>query len=164
ETGYIELRKEPIDLYPFINRVARKFNAVAKEKEITLTVSVTEDIGEYDLDPDRVEQVLTNIMDNSMRHTPSDGTVFLRGRSDDYGVYIEIEDTGSGIPEEDLPYVFERFYKADKARTRGNAGTGLGLAIVKNIIDAHGGDISVYSKYGRGTTFFIFLPRNREEN
>ncbi|MFP3720147.1 ATP-binding protein [Niallia circulans] len=164
ETGYLELRKETIDLYPYINRVARKFNALAKEKEITFTVSISDDIGEYELDPDRIEQVLTNIMDNSMRHTPSGGTVFLRGRSDDYGVYLEVEDTGSGIPEEDLPYVFERFYKADKARTRGNAGTGLGLAIVKNIIDSHGGDISVYSKYGRGTTFFIFLPRNKEEN
>jgi two-component system, OmpR family, sensor histidine kinase ResE len=164
ETGYLELRKEAIDLYPFINRVARKFNAIAKEKEITFTVSISEDMGEYELDPDRIEQVLTNIMDNSMRHTPSGGTVFLRGRSDDYGVYLEVEDTGSGIPEEDLPYIFERFYKADKARTRGNAGTGLGLAIVKNIIDSHGGDISVYSKYGRGTTFFIFLPRNKEEN
>ncbi|MER2058203.1 MAG: ATP-binding protein [Niallia sp.] len=164
ETGYLELRKEPMDLYTFFNRVARKFKAIAKEKEILFTISISEDIGEYELDPDRIEQVLTNIMDNSMRHTPSGGNVSLRSRSDDYGVYIEVEDTGAGIPEEDLPYVFERFYKADKARTRGNAGTGLGLAIVKNIIDAHGGDISVYSKYGRGTTFFIFLPRNKEEN
>ncbi|MEQ2467846.1 MULTISPECIES: ATP-binding protein [Bacillaceae] len=164
ETGYLELRKEQVDLNSFINRVARKFKTIAKEKEIVFTVFISEDIGEYELDPDRIEQVLTNIMDNSLRHTPSEGTVSLRARSDDYGVYIEVEDTGAGIPEEDLPYVFERFYKADKARTRGNAGTGLGLAIVKNIIDAHGGDISVYSKYGRGTTFFIFLPRNKEEN
>lgn len=164
ETGYLELRKEPINLYTFINRVARKFKTIAKEKEILFTVSISEDIGEYELDPDRIEQVLTNIMDNSMRHTPGEGNVSLRSRSDDYGVYIEVEDTGAGIPEEDLPYVFERFYKADKARTRGNSGTGLGLAIVKNIIDAHGGDISVYSKYTRRTTFFIFLPRNKEEN
>ena len=72
---------------------------------------------------------------------------------------MEVSDSGSGIPEEDLPFVFERFYKADKARTRGRAGTGLGLAIVKNIIDAHRGHISVQSKIGQGTTFSFLLPR-----
>ena len=72
---------------------------------------------------------------------------------------MEVSDSGSGIPEEDLPFVFERFYKADKARTRGRAGTGLGLAIAKNIIDAHRGHISVQSKIGQGTTFTFLLPR-----
>jgi two-component system, OmpR family, sensor histidine kinase ResE len=70
-----------------------------------------------------------------------------------------VSDSGSGIPEEDLPFFFERFYKADKARTRGRAGTGLGLAIAKNIIDAHRGHISVQSKIGQGTTFTFLLPR-----
>ncbi len=71
-----------------------------------------------------------------------------------------MKDSGSGIPEEDLPFVFERFYKADKARTRGRSGTGLGLAIAKNIIEAHKGHITVQSKTGHGTTFSIFIPRN----
>jgi two-component system sensor histidine kinase ResE len=74
---------------------------------------------------------------------------------------MEVKDSGSGIPEEDLPFVFERFYKADKARTRGRAGTGLGLAIAKNIIDAHRGTISVKSKLGLGTTFSFLLPRKK---
>ena len=73
---------------------------------------------------------------------------------------MEVKDSGSGIPEEDLPFVFERFYKADKARTRGRAGTGLGLAIAKNIIDAHHGHISVQSKLGQGTTFSFFFLEN----
>ena len=80
-------------------------------------------------------------------------------KSDDFGIKVEVSDSGSGIPEEDLPFVFERFYKADKARTRGRAGTGFGLAIVKNIIDAHRGHISVQSKIGQGTTFSFLLPR-----
>jgi two-component system sensor histidine kinase ResE len=73
-------------------------------------------------------------------------------------VRIDIQDSGTGIPEEDLPFVFERFYKADKARTRGSSGTGIGLSIVKNLIEAHGGSVSVQSREGQGTTFSMILP------
>lgn len=162
EAGHLDIKREEVEVSSFINRVTRKFNALAKEKEVHFDVSVTGESIRFEMDVDRMEQVLTNIMDNSIRHTNKGGSVFVRSKTDKYGVHIEIEDTGSGIPEEDLPYVFERFYKADKARTRGNSGTGLGLAIAKHIIDAHHGEISVHSKVGRGTTFFIFLPRNNE--
>jgi len=162
EAGHLDIKREEVEVSSFINRVNRKFNALAKEKEVHFDVSVTGESIKFEMDVDRMEQVLTNIMDNSIRHTNKGGSVFVRSKTDKYGVHIEIEDTGSGIPEEDLPYVFERFYKADKARTRGNSGTGLGLAIAKHIIDAHHGEISVHSKVGRGTTFFIFLPRNNE--
>ena len=80
-------------------------------------------------------------------------------RSDERGIFIEVKDSGSGIPEEDLPFVFERFYKADKARTRGKSGTGLGLAIAKNIVEAHHGVLTVQSKQGQGTTFSFLIPR-----
>jgi two-component system sensor histidine kinase ResE len=104
-----------------------------------------------------MEQVLTNLIDNALRHTPSKGSVTIRARGDKT-LLLEISDTGSGIPQEDLPFVFERFYKADKARTRGRVGgTGLGLAIAKNLVEAHGGTISVQSKVGEGTTFTIAL-------
>jgi two-component system sensor histidine kinase ResE len=82
----------------------------------------------------------------------------VKVRSNEYGVKFDVIDTGSGIPEEDLPYVFERFYKTDKARTRARGGTGLGLAIAKNIVDAHKGQISVHSKIDEGTTFSFFIP------
>jgi two-component system sensor histidine kinase ResE len=111
-------------------------------------------------DPDRIEQVMTNLIDNAIRHTPEKGVVKVTEHSDERGLFIEVKDSGSGIPEEDLPFVFERFYKADKARTRGRSGTGLGLAIAKNIIEAHKGHITVQSKLGQGTTFSIFIPRN----
>ena len=109
-------------------------------------------------DPDRIEQVLTNLIDNAIRHTPNGGSVMITKQMDERGLYLAVEDTGSGIPEEDLPFVFERFYKADKARTRGKSGTGLGLAIAKNIVEAHGGFITVQSKLGQGTIFSFLIP------
>ncbi len=110
------------------------------------------------MDPDRIEQVLTNLIDNAIRHTAENGCVTVTQTRNAAGITIKVSDNGSGIPEEDLPFVFERFYKADKARTRGKAGTGLGLAIVKNIVDAHKGEITVQSIVDVGTTFIIFLP------
>jgi two-component system sensor histidine kinase ResE len=114
-------------------------------------------------DPDRIEQVLTNLIDNAIRHTPIGGTVQLNVASEEKGIIVEVTDSGSGISEEDLPFVFERFYKADKARTRSRAGTGLGLAIAKNIIEAHRGYLSVQSKIGQGTTFTFMIPRKTEK-
>lgn len=110
------------------------------------------------MDPDRIEQVLTNLIDNAIRHTDQNGTVKIIAEQNGGGVTIHVQDSGTGIPEEDLPFVFERFYKADKARTRGRSGTGLGLAIAKNIVEAHKGTISVHSKLHEGTTFTFHLP------
>ncbi|MGD8189152.1 ATP-binding protein [Brevibacillus ginsengisoli] len=157
EAGHIELYKDTIVLRPYLERIHRKFASLAKERGVNLELSYQTQRNDFDIDSDRIEQVLTNLIDNAMRHTPAGGTVTIRVKGDD-PLYLEISDTGSGIPQEDLPFVFERFYKADKARTRGRAGTGLGLAIAKNIVDAHEGTITVHSKQGEGTTFTISLP------
>ncbi|MGJ7919941.1 ATP-binding protein [Neobacillus sp. LXY-4] len=162
EAGHIQLTVEKIEFKPYIHRITRKFQGLAKDKDITLTVEMKNDEEVFYFDPDRIEQVLTNLIDNAIRHTPSGGSVTVIEKSDERGCFIEVCDTGSGIPDEDIPFVFERFYKADKARTRGISGTGLGLAIAKNIINAHKGHISVQSKQGYGTTFSVFLPRNIE--
>lgn len=159
EAGHIQLTKEIVNLSTFMNRIIHKFQGLAKEHSIQISSEVGSDIPDLSFDPDRIEQVLTNLIDNAIRHTPGEGSVMLRVNENDFGVKVEVTDSGSGIPEEDLPFVFERFYKADKARTRGRAGTGLGLAIAKNIIDAHHGHISVQSKMGHGTTFTFSLPR-----
>ncbi len=159
EAGHIQLTIEEVNLNTFINRIIHKFQGLVKENEIYLTADIDSGISSVAFDPDRIEQVLTNLIDNAIRHTPKGGTVELISISEDKGIRMEVKDSGSGIPEDDLPFVFERFYKADKARTRGRAGTGLGLAIAKNIIDAHRGHISVQSKLGQGTTFSFFLPR-----
>ncbi|MFC4302745.1 HAMP domain-containing sensor histidine kinase [Cohnella boryungensis] len=164
EAGYLEMTFQPLDVNALLSRVYRKFAALAKERQITLTKSehdpsLTLEAG----DEDRLEQVLTNLLDNALRHTPSGAAIALRASrvAGDKGDVLEIRiiDEGQGIPPEDLPYIFERFYKADKARKRGTTGgTGLGLAIVKNLIVAHEGTISAVSELGVGTTFTIQLP------
>lgn len=161
ESGFIELNKELVQLAPLVEKMVRKFSVRGKERNVSIvpeTELATDDL--YQLDMDRMEQVFTNLIDNALRHTEPGGKVTLYLALREQGLYIEIRDTGSGIPEEDLPFVFERFYKADKARTRGRAGTGLGLAIVKQIVQAHGGQITVRSKLGEGTTFSIHIPRD----
>jgi two-component system, OmpR family, sensor histidine kinase ResE len=162
EAGHITLNKERTDLPGFLERVTNKFQGLAKEKNIVLSFNgQVSGKGVHDMyiDPDRLEQVLTNLIDNALRHTPEKGSVSVDYKPSKTGILVEVSDSGSGIPEEDLPFVFERFYKADKARTRGKSGTGLGLAIARNIIEAHNGQIGVHSKVEQGTTFSFFLPQ-----
>ncbi|MFD0711120.1 ATP-binding protein [Paenibacillus sp. GCM10027626] len=165
EAGHIEVKLEPVDMTALLKRVHRKFIAYAKERGNVLTSSLPEEhLGIEAGDEDRLEQVLTNLLDNALRHTPSGAEIELSAR---YGqvegkpfIEIKVRDEGHGIPSEDLPYIFERFYKADKARKRGAAlgGTGLGLAIVKNIVEAHYGRIYATSSVGKGTEFTLLLP------
>lgn len=160
EAGRIELYKRDVDLKVFSEKIIRKFQGLGKEHKINL--SLTLDINDpfLNIDPDRIEQVLTNLIHNAIRYTNEGGTVGLHITSYEKFVQFDVTDTGAGIPEEDLPFVFERFYKADKARTRGRkSGTGLGLAIAKNIVEGHGGQISVHSKKGEGTTFTFTIPK-----
>ncbi|MBA4537319.1 HAMP domain-containing protein [Bacillus aquiflavi] len=162
EAGHISLNVEEVAIKPYINRIIRKFQGLAKENGVNLLVNYQDEESMFRFDPDRIEQILTNLIINAIRHTPENGSITLTVKLYERGLYMEVTDTGSGIPEEDLPFVFERFYKADKARTRGRSGTGLGLAIAKNIIDAHKGHISVQSKLGQGTTFSFYIPRKTE--
>ncbi|WJQ84004.1 ATP-binding protein [Brevibacillus brevis] len=163
EAGHVELFQETMELRPYLERIQRKFTNLAREREIHLFLETSTTHTHVLIDPDRMEQVLTNLIDNALRHTPSGGSVTIRARGDKT-LLVEISDTGSGIPQEDLPFVFERFYKADKARTRGRlGGTGLGLAIAKNLVEAHGGTISVQSKLGEGTTFTIALMLHKNK-
>ncbi|MEH6945909.1 ATP-binding protein [Bacillus sp. JJ634] len=163
ESGNMRLTYEQVELISYLTRITSKFQVIAKEKDIKLSVDLEDTKIEWDFDPDRIEQVLTNLIDNAIRHTSKGGSVEVGQRkSDRGGLIIYVKDTGSGIPEEDLPFVFERFYKADKARTRGRSGTGLGLSIAKNIIDAHEGYMSVNSRLNEGTMFSFVLPMRKK--
>jgi signal transduction histidine kinase len=114
---------------------------------------------EVTADPDRLDQVLSNLAANALRYTPAGGKVTLRARPASAGVRLTVENSGAGIREEELPYIFDRFWRGDRSRSRGGgAGSGLGLAIARQLIQAHGGRISVESQPGRGTTFTIDLP------
>ncbi|MCY8582379.1 ATP-binding protein [Bacillus haynesii] len=164
EAGHISLNVEPVELREFFERVFRKFYGVAGDKDITLSHNLDLNEAKFVFDPDKMEQVLTNLIDNAIRHTNAGGTVHVDVQSAQSGLKIAVKDSGSGIPEEDLPFIFERFYKADKARTRGKGGTGLGLAIVKNIVDAHNGSITVHSMLNEGTSFTFYIPRNKQDD
>jgi two-component system, OmpR family, sensor histidine kinase ResE len=160
EAGHMKLHHIKIAIPPFAERIVRKFQGPAKDREIQLKLEMTGVFKEMEIDPDRIEQVLTNLIDNAIRHSSDGGFVNLSIESTAQAVKFLIKDNGSGIKEEDLPFVFERFYKGDKARTRGKSGgTGLGLAIARNIVEAHGGQINVHSKNQEGTTFSFVIPR-----
>lgn len=159
ESGHISIERTKVDVPSLIKRVGRKFQGIAREQKVSLKWEIQPDLPEVYWDEDKVEQVLTNLVDNAIRHTPEGGEIWLKASPINGGkVSLMVRDTGSGIPEEDLPFIFERFYKADKARTRGQSGTGLGLAIVKHMVEAHGGTVSVDSRLGKGTTFTVKLP------
>lgn len=161
EAGHLPMNKAQTDVHELASRVYRKFAVLAKERNIPIEVQFQSmDPVLPEADEDRLEQVLTNLLDNALRHSSEGQPIHIRTeRTDNEWLWIHIEDHGQGIPSEDVPYVFERFYKADKARKRGpSGGTGLGLAIVKNIIEAHQGHIRVDSTLGKGTTFSIALP------
>ncbi|WP_019415243.1 ATP-binding protein [Paenisporosarcina sp. TG20] len=159
ESGRMRLYKEQLEVAKVIERITQKFAQVARESNILLTFeTLVSPQLTAEIDEDRIEQVLTNLIDNAIRHTANKGKVTVRVEKHNAFVKISVEDTGSGIPAEDIPYIFERFYKADKSRTRSVGGTGLGLAIAKNMVEAHDGVITVKSKGNIGTTFTFTLP------
>jgi two-component system, OmpR family, sensor histidine kinase ResE len=161
EAGHIQLNITNVDIVSFMNKILKKFHGVAENKSITLRLECHADGIEHHFDPDRIEQVLTNLIDNAIRHTDANGVVEVIVENVKEQLQFTVRDTGSGIAEEDLPFIFERFYKGDKSRVKKEGtGTGLGLAIAKHIVEAHKGDISVHSKPNEGTTFIFNLPKS----
>ncbi|GGF09077.1 sensor histidine kinase ResE [Halobacillus andaensis] len=165
EAGHISLRVEEIEVEPFIEKILRKFKGLADEKQVKLDLNLTVNEQMIRVDADRIEQVLTNLIDNAIRHTSVEGFVSVDVKTDEE-LFIQVTDSGYGIHEEDLPFIFERFYKADKSRKRESSqkGTGLGLAIAKNIVEAHKGNIQVHSKLNEGTTFTVQIPNERDDS
>ena len=148
--------RETIDLKELLDQCREMFALRAEEKNIELTVNA-QTLDNITGDIDRLEQVFCNLLDNALKHTPSGGkvSVSIYHASPRY-IEVDIADTGPGISGEQLPYVFERFYRADSGQAK--TGTGLGLAISREIARAHGGDITVNSTAGKGTTFKVILP------
>lgn len=159
ESGQFQMSYEQLDLCNLVRRVTRKFHTLALDRGIELVAELPDVPVTVSADVDRLEQVFTNLVDNALRHTQELGSVRIRLKTSHRYAQVHVSDTGSGIPDEDIPFIWERFYKADKARTRGaSGGTGLGLAITRHIVSEHGGDIIVDSKLGSGTTFTVSIP------
>ncbi len=199
EAGQLGLNLQPLDLAPQLQRAAGLFEELAREKGIKLDITLPPNVPSVLADPDRVQQVLRNLLSNALRHTPAGGSVCLsvdrpvseqggqpygrlrRGAGEQGGisisplplltpaplredggrfVVVSVADTGAGISPTDLPHVFDRFWRADRARSREQGGSGLGLAIAKRLVEAHGGQIGVESEGvpGRGSRFWFTLP------
>jgi two-component system sensor histidine kinase BaeS len=156
DAGELPLNRQPVAPRALLERAAAAHLAQAQAQQITITVDAPPDMPRVDIDPERMAQVLGNLLSNALRYTPAGGTIILaaEARAD---VRIRVRDTGTGIPPEGVPHIFERFYRVDPSRQQ-DGSSGLGLAIAKSIIEAHGGSVAVESKLGQGSTFTITLP------
>lgn len=161
EADQLPLAREAVDIADLISDVATGFSGQAEASMIALVTDVPEAAQRMVItgDAGRLDQVLSNLVANALRHTPGGGTITLRAEPIPKGVRLTVQDTGEGIPAADIPYIFDRFWRGDSARSRTNgANTGLGLAIARQLVQAHGGLIEVESSEGAGTTFTIELP------
>jgi two-component system sensor histidine kinase/response regulator len=162
ETG-VDLSVKPVSLTAFLRECLESFNLSAEQKQITLTFSPSEEDVTFPLDADRMARVIDNLISNAIKYTPEGGLVDLAVQVNTDNVIIQVSDTGLGIPEEDIPHLFKTFYRVSDPQHRAIGGTGLGLSIVKAVVEQHGGQVSVESAPGKGSTFSIQLPLMRDD-
>jgi two-component system sensor histidine kinase BaeS len=151
EASALWLRKQDIKLKPFLSNIMGRFSRLTLDRGISLEVQCEEELS-VNADPDRLSQIVVNLLSNAIKATDRGGKVWIQSGKQNSKLFIEVGDTGQGIRPEDLPFIFERFYKMSEG------GLGLGLSIAKDISEAHGGRIEVKSVYGRGSSFTVFLP------
>jgi two-component system, OmpR family, sensor histidine kinase BaeS len=168
EAGELALERQETDLGDLLHRVVERLGGQARQKGIVLEAEISDNLPKVWIDPGRITQVLDNLISNSLRYTPKDGRITIRSgivQNHPGLVEVSVTDTGSGIEPEALPYIFDRFYRADGSRTRSSGGSGLGLAIVKQLVEAQGGGVEAFSPVfqadgdrGYGTKIQITLP------
>jgi len=158
EAGQLPLEKRPLDIGDLLRDAQVNFTPQANDRGVTLILDLPPDLPQVAADWRRIAQILSNLLTNALRHTPEGGNVTLMANTHADQIEVRVTDTGSGIIEEDLPYVFERFWRGDKSRARTSGGSGLGLAIAKQLVEMHGGTLSVDSAPGKGATFCFTLP------
>jgi signal transduction histidine kinase len=156
DEGQIQLHVEKVALAPWLKSIVKSRELILEQYSITTKINFMDENLSISIDKERMAQVINNLLENSIRYTKG-GHISINVSSDNEYVQIEIQDTGAGIPEEDLPHIWDRFYRVDKSRSTESGGSGLGLSIVKQIVLLHNGDISIKSEYGKGTTFIIKL-------
>ena len=164
EAGELTLTLQPVSPSDLIDRAASAYLPKARSLNISLETDADANLPDINADSYRILQVLTNLLDNALRYTPSGGQLKLSAQSVLDGIKFRVRDSGPGISEVDLPHIFDRFYRGDKSRNRQDGGSGLGLAISKSIIEAHGGQIWAESAAGEGTTIVFVLPMFKKPN
>jgi signal transduction histidine kinase len=159
EAGQLRVMPRPTELSMPIERALAQFQPQFAAKHVQLALNLPPDLPEVQADPDRLEQIMINLLANALRYTPSGGCVTLSAEAHDFFVQLGVRDTGIGIAAEHLPHIFERFYRVDKSRARQSGGTGIGLTIARHLVYAQGGEIWVESGGpGQGATFYVTLP------
>jgi two-component system sensor histidine kinase VicK len=152
-------RVSEFDISELLTRIYDMLRMEAKTYRHKLSLSLGKLPKTLSGDRDRIEQVLINVVTNAIRYTPDGGNISIEATADREAVAISVHDNGIGIPEEDIPFIFDRFYRVDKARSRSMGGTGLGLAIAKEIMDGHGGGLEIISAPDKGTTVTLTIPK-----
>jgi signal transduction histidine kinase len=159
EAGNLALERRPVDAGDLLHDAAVNFEPQASDQEVTLSLELPPEPLEVLVDWHRISQVLGNLLTNALRHTPAGGEITLAAEAAGEEVRVTVTDTGTGIPAEDLPYVFDRFWRGEKSRSRASGGSGLGLAIARQLVELHGGKIGVTSRPGDGSQFWFTVPR-----
>jgi len=163
EAGAYELHRRPVAVSALVADTLARLGRQFEEKDVSLQTDLPDDLPPVLVDQDRIDQVLLNLAGNALQYTPAEGKVRIAAQQQEGEVRIAISDTGIGIPAEHLPYLFTRFYRVDKSRSRAGGGSGIGLTIARYLVEAHGGRIwSESPGPGRGSTFTFTLPVARE--
>ncbi len=158
ESRKLTLEPTPIQLELFVKQLTTDFRSKLEEHQLSIVVNIPADLPLLEADPFRVEQVLYNLLDNSIKYSNPHTSIQIKARVQDEAIMIQVSDDGIGIPPADIPHIFERFYRVDKARSRDAGGTGLGLSIVKHIVQLHHGRVEAQSELGKGTTITVYFP------
>jgi two-component system phosphate regulon sensor histidine kinase PhoR len=158
----LPLKWEKVPVGEIVESATKTVEEQMRKRDLALDVVLPESFTVL-VDKDRFRQILLNLLTNAMAYTPEGGRITVEARRESNSWWIRVADTGVGIPEEDLPRIFERFYRVDKARSRESGGTGLGLAIVKHLVEVHQGEIRVNSRVGEGTEFQLIFPIKTED-
>lgn len=158
ESGDVPMHRETVPLRPLVTRVLSEIEVTRAGRDVDLAEQVPEDLPAVFADPERVHQVLFNLLDNAVRFTPAGGRITVTASRRNGAIDVAVADTGPGIEAEHLPRLFDRFYRVDEARSRDDGGTGIGLAIARSVVEAHGGRIWAESEPGGGSTFTFELP------
>jgi signal transduction histidine kinase len=155
---YVKFNLKTTDTKKLISKVVEGMQTQFASKSIRLSLEASDMLTPTTVDPDRIEQVLRNLLTNALHYTPEGGRVTVSVVPDGGSITVAVTDTGPGIPPENLPRLFDRFYRVDRSRTRSTGGSGLGLAIVKQLVEAQGGRVWATSQAGKGSTFLFRLP------